>query len=360
MKQGKLISKITRLGIVHKIASPPGTVVEPNQIKREDTDFQYTYYTKEAFGTKNFKEFSPDQLEPDPVNNWIHINGMKNHQNILSCLHYFGVHPLVQEDIFNLLHRPKFESQEKSLFLTLKMPRFDAGTKELDFDQFSIIQTSTNLISIAETDIPELDLIIERIQNPSSRFRRFGPDYLNYALIDLIADQFIPIISQIDSVHVDLEEEISLKTDAKQLERLQIQKKNLILMRQNLLPIRDLVLALLKESHELIHPNQIKYFKDVLDHLHLSVDQLQSLKDQNANLMETYLGLQSMKMNEVMKTLTIIATIFIPLTFMAGIYGMNFDNMPELHWTNGYFVLLSAMLLVAILLLLFFRRRKWL
>lgn len=338
----------------------PGTQVQAQRHQKSNTVFRTISYSANLMETTDAATFVLPKEEAGKMIHWIAISGLQNHEEILKCLNHYGIHPLVAEDIFNVLHRPKIEDLDDYLFMTLKYPKIKEGNEHILFEQVSILQMENVLISISEDDIPVVSKLEARINNGQSRFRRLGADYLMYSIIDLITDLYQPALETLDEMQLDLEEQMLEKGTEQDLTVLQAVRKNLIFFKQNLLPLKEALSSIITDKPKLIDQNQIKYFRDILDHIHLALDQIQSLREQNINLTETYLGLQSFKMNEVMKTLTIIATIFIPLTFLAGIYGMNFDHMPELHHPFGYPAVWIVMLATVIGLLIYFRRKKWL
>lgn len=359
MNKRSLIKKFSERVILSRSGLPPGTQTIARRQQKEKTDFVYINYSKTEFGESSGSSFKDiGDIRTDEII-WIQITGLKDNEEVLKCLNHFAIHPLVMEDIFNVMHRPKYEDLSDYLFFTLKYPKSKPGSEVLIFEQISIIQSKNVLISLSEDEIPEIEKITERIKNPQSRFRRLGVDYLTYTIIDLITDLYQPALEALDDILLDLEEEFSDKGLAAHLSQMQSVRKNLIIFKQNVIPVKEFIQLIIADRPKLIDQNQHKYFRDILDHLHLALDTIQSLRDQNSNLMDTWLGLQSFHMNEVMKTLTIIATIFIPLTFIAGVYGMNFIHMPELSWKYGYFGVLALMFLVSVVLIIYFRRKKW-
>lgn len=339
---------------------PPGTEIKPGRKQKDRSSFRLITYSKNQVTVRDpvgYEDWAPDT--PETVS-WLHISGLADHESILKYLNEFKAHPLLIEDIFNVMHRPKFEDGSSYLFLTLKYPKVSEDKEYIELEQISILCNTHQVISITEDDLAVLKSIEERIHNPQARFRRLRGDYLFYALTDLIVDLYKPALESLNDMQLELEEEILEKNDPDQLAQIQKIRKSLILFRQHITPLKESIQELLDSKPETLDQNQVKYFKDILDHIRLAQDQLQSIREQNANLTETFLGLQGHRMNEVMKTLTIIATIFIPLTFIAGIYGMNFEWMPELTYRLGYPAVWIVMLLTVALLIRYFRRKRWL
>ena len=360
MKKISLIRKFAERINLSASGLAPGTEIKSKRSQKSATTFEEITYDKEKVETNPLGGYMSLAKPKDNQISWLRISGMDNHQQIHQYLSDFGAHPLVIEDIFNVMHRPKVEDFDHYVFMTLKYPKISADSEKIELEQVSLLHDENRVISISEDDIPSLSIISDRIANPESRFRRMKADYLFYSLVDLVVDLYKPALETLYEIQLELEETMMEKNDPAQLAHLQKIRKVLILFRQNLLPLKEAVMQVIREKPRLLDQNQIKYFRDVLDHIQLALDQINSNTEQNSNLTDTFLGLQSFRMNEVMKTLTIIATIFIPLTFIAGIYGMNFDHMPELHYKFGYPIIWGVMLLTVIGLMIFFRRKKWL
>ena len=276
------------------------------------------------------------------------------------------VHPLALEDVVNVGQRPKVDDYESSLFIVLDLIRWSADRTTLTKEQISLIVQDGLLLSVRERDSDVFEPVRERLRKgPGRRIRLKGADYLAYALMDTVVDHVFPVLDelgeQIESIESSLLEHPT-PDDLNQLHRL---KRDLLLVRRSVWPLRDAVGTLLRGESELVSDETRLFLRDVGDHVAHAVDVVETYREMTSSLVDLYLSSVSNRMNEIMKVLTIIATIFIPLGFVAGLYGMNFDpeaspwNMPELGWYWGYPAALAVMVGIAVGLLVFFRRKGW-
>jgi magnesium transporter len=277
-----------------------------------------------------------------------------------------GIHPLALEDVEHTGQRPKMEEFGDSLFFVVDHFRFDPEGYVLEKQQVSLVLKSDVLLSVQERGGSLFDPVRDRIRGGKPRIRGGGTDYLAYALIDTVVDHVFPVLEDLGDSLEELETELLEQPSEDHLAWLHILKRHLLLLRKSVWPLRDMLNQLLRSENELIQPETRVYLRDVVDHVNLIIDIIETYREMASSLVDLYLSSISNRMNEIMKVLTIIATIFIPLSFVAGLYGMNFDpqvsplNMPELHWYWGYPFALSVMASMAIGLLAFFRRKKWL
>jgi magnesium transporter len=272
----------------------------------------------------------------------------------------FELHPLVLEDILNTEHRPKCEDCDDYFFIVLKMLSLDDGTEEIRAEQVSIILGPAYVLSFQEREGDVFDGVRQRIHNGKGRLRALGPDYLAYALIDSVVDSYFAILEKIGDRIEALEEELIVDPDPTTLQKIHRFKRQMILLRKSVWPLREIVGELQREESPLIRASTGIFLRDVYDHTIHVVDTVETFRDIISGMLDLYLSSISNRMNEVMKVLTIMATIFIPLTFIAGIYGMNFEFMPELKWRWGYAGVWFVMVGVFAALLLYFKKRKWL
>jgi magnesium transporter len=270
----------------------------------------------------------------------------------------FGIHRLVLEDILNTEHTPKIEVYEDYLFFTLKMITLGED-KGIESEQVSIILGDNYVISFQEKEGDVFDPVRERLRGQKGKIRARGADYLLYALVDVIADNYFVIIDAYGDILEELEDEIFMEPREDHLQVVQQSKRDLIKLRKSVFPLREAVLFLERSDTKLVKAETAPFFRDVYDHVLHVTESIESFRELNTGLKDIYLSRLSMKMNEVMQTLTIIATIFIPLTFVAGVYGMNFENMPELGWKYGYLAVWIVMLAITTLLIFYFRRKRW-
>ena len=295
-----------------------------------------------------------------PQRIWINIEGIHNPSNLEKIGNAYGLHSLTMEDILNTDQRPKLEHYDSYLFLVLKMLRYDAASEEVIIEQVSLILGDGYVISLQEGIKGDVfDPVRERLRNPNARIRTLGSDFLCYSLIDAVVDNYFNILETIGEQVEDLEMRLLENPTAETLQAIHRLKRELIFLRKSVWPLREVIAALLRHESSLVAEATVPFLRDVYDHTIQVIDTVETYRDMLSGMIDIYMSSMSNRMNEVMKVLTIIATVFIPLTFVAGVYGMNFEFMPELHWRYGY--LFAWMLMVSIGggFLLYFRRKKW-
>ena len=289
---------------------------------------------------------------------WINIDGLGNTNVIEDLGKYFTIHPLILEDILNTEQRPKMEDLDTYLYLNLKMLSYIELEKDVKIEHISMIIGPNFLISFQE-DIGDIfDPVRERIRK-DGRIRKFGPDYLAYALIDGIVDNYFAVMEKLEERVEDLEEELVTNPTQGSLNKINQLKKDMIFLRKSVWPLREVINNLERSESPLIKESTTIYLRDVYDHTIQVIDTLETFRDMVSGMIDIYLSGLSYKMNEIMKVLTLIATIFIPLTFVVGLYGMNFRYMPEIDWEYGYYSVLVLMVIMVVGMLTFFRRKKW-
>lgn len=338
----------------------PGALIHIGTAPKEPVTIDLLEYSTDTFSERCIEDIQGLKLCIEPgVVSWINVNGIHDTEVVRQLGEVFGIHTLVLEDVMNTDHRPKVEPQEGHVFFTMKMMWFgEQGV--LEAEQVSIIFGEHFVLSFQEREGDLFDPTRERIRQNTGIVRRKGADFLVYRLIDIVVDNYFTIIERIDDKLEDMEERITTDTYGDHMAEIQDVKREMLRLRRSLLPLREAVGGLEKGVDGLVNPNNRKYYKDVHDHLTQLSDSLESNREVLGMLMDLYLANMNNRMNNVMKVLTVVSTIFIPLTFIAGVYGMNFDNMPELKWPNGYFIVLAFMAMVAAVMLVFFRRKKWL
>jgi magnesium transporter len=273
---------------------------------------------------------------------------------------HFGIHPLIMEDILHTGQRPKGEDLGDYLFIVLKMIYHDEEKDEVIGEQLSLILGPNYVISFQEREGDVFNPIRERIRNAKGRIRKAGADYLAYVLVDAIVDHYFAILEELGGTIESLEEELVTNPRPETLQTIHTLKRELIFLRKSVWPLREVISGLEREESPLITEPTGIYLRDVYDHTIQVIDTIETYRDMVSGMLDIYLSSLSNRMNEVMKVLTMIATIFIPLTFIAGIYGMNFKFMPELEWHWGYPMALVVMLLIVGSMFIYFRRKKWL
>lgn len=291
---------------------------------------------------------------------WINMSGVHEAGIVETFGRVFGLHPLLLEDILHTGQRPKQEDYEAYLFIVLRMLSFDVEKRELLSEQISLVVGPRYVISFQEREGDVFGLLRERIRGGKGRIRKMGADYLAYALMDAVVDQYFVILENFGEELEALQDVVLSGPASDTLGSIQTLKREMLWMRKSVWPLREVLGELQRGESSLMGPEVLPFLRDVYDHSIQVVDTLETFRDMAAATLEVYLSSLSNRMNEVMKVLTIIATIFIPLTFIAGVYGMNFRYMPELEWRWGYAAVWLVMIVAGGLMLLAFRRKKWL
>jgi len=344
-----------------KVGLPPGTLVHTGDQKVEKARINIIDYDEARIEEKEVEtveECFPFRDSPSVT--WINIDGVHDLELVGKIGEYFNIHPLTLEDIVNTGQRPKLEDFENHIFIVLKMLYCEPVRDEVEAEQVSLIVGSNFVISFQERVGDVFNPVRERIRKGKGRIRRAGADYLAYALIDSIVDNYFVILEQLGEGIEDVEQELATNPTQDTLQNIRVFKKEMLFLRKSVWPLREVVNSLERGELALFHESTGIYLRDVYDHTIQIIDTVESYRDMLSGMLDVYLSSISNKMNEVMKVLTIFASIFIPLTFFAGIYGMNFTFMPELGWPWGYFAALGFMALVGISLVIYFRRKKWL
>ncbi|MCX9026508.1 MAG: magnesium/cobalt transporter CorA [Candidatus Methanoperedens sp.] len=343
-----------------KSGLPPGTLLHIGDQKMEKTRITLMDYDESHFLEKEVRLVEESfPFKDKPTVTWINIEGIHEIEIIEKIGKYFGVHPLILEDILNTEKRPKMEDFETYIYVTLKiLKRIDNSDKILS-EQVSLIIGTNFVISLLESKDDIFDPIKDRIRNGKGHIRKMGPDYLAYGLIDAIVDNYFVILEQFGEKIEVMTEELVKNPMPGTLKSLHDTQRELMLLRKSVWPLREVLNNMLRGESTLIHESTLIYLRDVYDHTIEIIDMIEGLRDMVSRMFDIYLSSTSNKLNEIMKVLTIIATIFIPLTFIVGVYGMNFQNMPELKWRWSYPVIWVIMLSVSFLMLNYFRKNKW-
>jgi magnesium transporter len=340
---------------------PPGTLVHVGEKKTEKvriTIIDYDGETCEEKTAEKVEECFP--FKEKPTVTWINVDGIHLVDVIEKIGGCFGLHPLLLEDILNTGQRPKMDEYGEYLFFVLKMLYHDEARDEITAEQVSIVLGPNFVISFQEREGDVFDPVRERIRTGKGRVRGMKSDYLAYSLMDAIVDNYFVILEKLEDRMELLEEGLGKDPGPAVNEGIRGAKKDMIFLRKSIWPLREVLSAFQRSEAACIEKDTRLYLRDVYDHTIQVMDTVESLRDLVSGMFDTYLSSVSNRMNEVMKVLTIFATTFIPLTFIAGVYGMNFEFMPELKWHLGYFAILFVMTLVAVIMLLYFRKKKWL
>jgi len=347
--------------ISKKVGLPPGTLVHIGEKKTEKARITIIDYDEVQFQEKEaqtIEECFP--FKDEPTVTWINIDGIHQMEIIEKIGKHFGIHRLILEDIVNTGHRPKMEDLEDHIFIVLKMLYYDEEDIEIKAEQVSLILGSNFVISFQEREGDIFNPIRERIRKSKGRIRKKGADYLAYALVDAIVDNYFIILEKLGEKIESLEEELLTNPTPETSQTIHNFKREMIFLRKSVWPLREVISGLERGESSLVHESTGIYLRDVYDHTIQVIDTIDTLRDTVFGMHDTYLSSVSNRMNEVMKVLTIMATIFIPLTFVAGIYGMNFEYMPELKWHWGYFMVWFIMFGIVVSMVVHFKRKKWL
>lgn len=340
---------------------PPGTPIHIGEKKVEKISISIIDYDETEFLQKEIKTIEECFLfKEKPTITWININGIHDVETIEKIGKCYGLHPLIIEDIANSAQRPKMEDFEDYIFIILKMLYYEEKNDEIRIEQVSLIIGSNFVISFQESEGDVFNPIRDRIRNAKGRIRKMGADYLAHALMDAIVDNYFIILEKLGEHIESLEEELLSNPLTATLQKIHGLKRELIFLRKSVWPLREVISALERGGSSLIQKATLIYLRDVYDHTIQVIDSVETFRDMVSGMLDTYLSSLSNRMNEVMKVLTIIATIFIPLTFIAGIYGMNFKYMPELEWHWAYFIVWGIMAAISISMVFYFRKKKWL
>ena len=360
MRKGKNKHKVFKKRS-SKAGLPPGTLVHVGEKKVESVRITFIDYDEQIFQEKQVPNIEEClKLKDTPTVSWINIDGLHDIELLEKLGKSFEIHPLILEDILSTGQRPKFEDYEKYIFVVLNMLSFDQENNSVEVEQVSLILGPNYVISFQERIGDVFDLVRDRIRNAKGRIRKMGPDYLAYALLDAIVDNYFAILEKFGEKIESMEEEVIGNPTEQTIQQIHSLKREMIALRKSIWPLRELIGGLQKSESSLIQETTDIYMRDVYDHTIQIIDTIESFRDMVSGLLDIYLSSLSNKMNAVMKVLTIIATLFIPLTFVAGIYGMNFEYMPELKVRWAYGAVWLVMITIAVIMLLCFRRKKWL
>ena len=351
----KLIKKRSK-----KAGLPPGTLVHIGNKRVEKVKISIIDYDEKQFQEKEIKAIKECFSYKDtPTVTWINIDGVHEIKVIEEIGKHFNLHPLILEDMVDTDQRPKIKDLGNYIFIILKMLYYAEKDNEMKVEQVSLVLGKNYVISFQEREGDVFDSIRERIRNNLGQIRKAGADYLIYALIDAIIDNYFTVIEKLGEETENLEDKVISQPNPANVQAIHKLKRDLIFLRKSVWPLREVINILERGESLLILKATNLYLRDIYGQTIQVMDTVETLRDVLSGILDIYLSSMSNRMNEIMKVLTIIATIFIPLTFIVGIYGMNFQYMPEIKWIWGYPVVLSVMLIIVIAMLVFFRRKKW-
>lgn len=344
-----------------QIGIKPGVVIYTGH--KEDKDLVIDYH---SYNEQNLEKGSVTTVEDilklknESSKLWANLNGLNHTQSIEKLCNELKINALSIADVVHVGQRPKVDENENYIFILLKMLQYDIDGN-LNSEQVSFILGHNFLLTFQEAEGDVFNGVRERLQITPSRIRSFNQDYLLYALIDAIVDHYYLVIETLGNKVETLEDQLfNGKSDDHVTTQIQELKREVLRIRRSVFPLREVIGRLEKSEHPLINKQTANYFRDVYEHIIQILENIDINREMIWGLMDMHMTAISNRMNEVMKVLTIIATIFIPLTFIAGIYGMNFENIPELHYQNAYFILLGLMFLIVVGMIFYFKRKKWL
>lgn len=344
-----------------KAGLPPGSLVHVGEKKTEDVKITVIEYDETRLQESSIR--APDGWEKPKDSSsvtWIDVEGIHSVENMERIGACYGFHPLMLEDILNTEQRPKIDYYDDYIFMVMKMLHYDDASDEIVTDQISLVLGKNYLISFQEGGRNAFRQIVDRMRNGKSRIRKMGADYLAYGLLDAVVDNYFVVLEKLGEKIEILEENLVTESTPLTMHSIHALRREMILLRKSIWPLREVIGNLEREDSALIKPSSVIYLRDVYDHTVQVIDTMETFRDMLTGMLDVYLSSISNRLNAVMKVLTIIATIFMPLTFIAGVYGMNFKNMPELEWPWGYPAIWLVMLTTALSMLIYFKAKKWL
>ena len=344
-----------------KSGLPPGTLVHIGEKKAERSKITLMDYEEAHFREREVKTVEECFLfKEEPTVTWMNVDGLHEVKILEKLGECYGLHPLVLEDILNTDQRPKMEDYGAYLYIVLRALNYSDKNKEIETEQISLVLGSNFVISFQEREGDTFDPIRGRIRDGKGRIRKMRSDYLAYAILDSIVDNYFIILEKLGEKIEFLEEELVTRPTPETLQTIHHLKRDLIFLRKAVWPLREVINGLERGESSLVTESTRVYLRDVYDHTIQTIDTIETYRDMVSGMLDIYLSSVSNRLNSVMKVLTIIATIFMPLTFIAGIYGMNFKYMPELGWRWGYPVTWLIMAGIGVSMLIYFRRKRWL
>ncbi len=352
VKVGDVMFRLTRRS--RKTGLPPGTLVHIGEEKTARVNITVIHYDEDNYEEK---EADIEECLSSTGVTWVNIDGVHETDIIEKVGECFNIHPLTLEDIASTEQRPKMEDYSEYVYIVLRMLSYTSGVES---EQISLVCGRNFVISFQEKQGNVFDAVKERIKNGAGRMRKMGADYLAYALVDTVVDMYFSILENLGEVIDDTEESLLTDPGPETMESIQMLKREMMVLRKSVWPLREVVSQLERGESSLFGKATKVYLRDVYDHTIQVIDTIETYRDMLSGMLDIYLSSISNRMNEVMKLLTIIATIFIPLTFLAGVYGMNFKYMPELENQWSYPVLWVIMAAIALVMVAYFKRKKWL
>lgn len=344
-----------------KAGLPPGTLVHVGVKPDQPTKLTVMEYDGEHFEERelaSIKDCFP--FLDTPTLTWLNVAGIHDVDMIEQLGQHLNLHPLLLEDVVNTSQRPKLEDYQEYLFIVVKMLVYDGDVGEVEVEQVSLVLGKDYLVSFQEDESDVFDLVRTRLRAGTGRLRKMGPDYLAYTLIDAVVDNYFTILEEVGEEVEDVEDLVTTRSGQETLREIYRLKREMIALRRAVWPLREVIGSLQRGESHLIQQGTIIFLRDLYDHTIQIIDTIESIRDVLSGMLDIYLSAASNRMNEIMKVLTIFSAFFIPMTFLAGVYGMNFEYFPELTWRLGYPLFWLVCGGIAITLLIYFRRKRWL
>jgi len=359
--QQKQTDKTVLSSAADKSGLPPGTLIHIGEKHESECKISVTQYNADTLLRHEIASISElKQLQNSKLITWVNVDGLSDTHIVESIGQELNIHPLVLEDILSTHQRPKLEEYEDFLYLVIKGIDIKPGKDfSLQYEQISILLLANYVITFKEKADNTFDPIYSHLQNRNGRLRQLGSDYLAYVILDTIVDEYFVVEDSLDEIIDPLEDNILFNSSKEMLQTVQQIRRGLISMKRNISPLRELLATIQRTDIPLLQERNLHYYGDVYDHVLRVTDSLESYRERISAMHDIYLSSISNKMNETMKILTIFASIFIPLTFIAGIYGMNFEHMPELKWRWAYPALWIVFITIGVGLLVIFKKKKW-
>lgn len=338
----------------------PGSIIYTGNKQVDDTIIHHLQFNVSSIKdtTIQKEKYLKITLEPDYID-WIDIRGMQDIEVITSVANNFKVHPLLQESIVDVHQRPNFEEQDNAIFVTFKALSFDKSTLTVHREHVAVVIKDHSLLTFQETSSDLFEVVRKRTANSKSRVRKRGTDYLLFALLDCVLDNYYITLDQFEEVIEEIEDRITLQQNNSDKSTIHKLKKELLILRKSIAPLREVINNFSRSDNAIVQEGTQIFIRNLYENTIQIIDSVDSYRDMLNSLQDLFIAEVSFKMNKVMQLLTLISVIFIPLTFLAGIYGMNFEYIPELSYKYGYFVLLGVMFVLFVVLLVTFKRKKW-
>jgi magnesium transporter len=339
----------------------PGTTVFVGRQRRELARIHIIQYNPETI--QEWRQADMDTCRAclgGPMISWINVNGIHDTALIEQLGDAFALHPLTREDIANTSQRPKWEEFDGYAFLAMKMLDNAGDERGVSVEHVSLILGPNRVLSFVEDEGDVFESVCKRLRMASGRVRKMPADYLAFCLMDAVVDHYVLAVEQIGEKVELIDDQVISDPKPGDIHKIHRLKQQMLALRRAVWPLREVVGAIVRSESDLLGQRTNVFWRDLYDHTVQAIDMVETSRDSLASLHDTYLSSLSNRMNEVMKVLTVISTIFIPLTFLAGVYGMNFEYMPELKWREGYFLVWAVMVSTGVLLLVYFRKRRWL